>query len=208
MTAKQPKEKRTSDIVYVAIREFLEKGFENASMEGIARQAGLSKGGLYHHVRSKEDLLLYVNVKLSEPIEEMRQRARREPSPRRALRTYIASYLEFWRVRRQELFFFFLCMALALRNAELGRLYEEQSKETIRFFDELLVRGVAAAELPPHDTRARAIVLMSALDGIIGYQMFDPDRAFAAAERAIETALLAPPPPHDRRDHLDGEGSS
>lgn len=51
-----PKDKTASHIQVVAAMraEFLEKGFENASVRSIAARAGMSAAGLYRHYRNKE----------------------------------------------------------------------------------------------------------------------------------------------------------
>lgn len=54
---KYPEETR-SKIVDVATRLFLEKGYDNTSVQDIVGQlGGLSKGAIYHHFRSKEGIL-------------------------------------------------------------------------------------------------------------------------------------------------------
>ena len=44
-------------VVDVAVRVFLERGYDGASMGDIARAAGLGKSSLYHHIAGKEELL-------------------------------------------------------------------------------------------------------------------------------------------------------
>lgn len=44
-------------VIDAALRVFNQRGFEAASMQDIAREAGLSKSSIYHHVSSKEELL-------------------------------------------------------------------------------------------------------------------------------------------------------
>lgn len=44
-------------ILSVSAGLFLEKGFEKTSMQDIAEAAGLSKGAIYHHFNSKEDII-------------------------------------------------------------------------------------------------------------------------------------------------------
>jgi len=43
-------------IIETALSVFLTKGYEGASMNEIARQARITKGGIYHHFESKEHL--------------------------------------------------------------------------------------------------------------------------------------------------------
>ncbi len=41
----------------VALRVFAERGFDGASMENVAAEAGITKASIYHHVSGKEELL-------------------------------------------------------------------------------------------------------------------------------------------------------
>ena len=48
-------------IVSVAFRKFMEKGYEHTSIQDIIDNlGGLSKGAIYHHFKSKEDILMAV----------------------------------------------------------------------------------------------------------------------------------------------------
>lgn len=53
-----PKDKTKSHekIVEVAMKEFLEKGYEKASMKDVAIKVGMTSAGLYRHFESKEDM--------------------------------------------------------------------------------------------------------------------------------------------------------
>lgn len=52
--------RKRAAILDAARREFLEKGFGNATMAGVAAAAGVSVATLYRHARSKEDLFTEV----------------------------------------------------------------------------------------------------------------------------------------------------
>src|SRR6266699_3544258 len=54
---RQDRPTRQAQIFEAAARIFCEKGFDKASMGDISAALGLTKAGLYHHTRSKEDLL-------------------------------------------------------------------------------------------------------------------------------------------------------
>lgn len=44
-------------ILSVSAKLFLEKGFDKTSMHDIAETAGISKGAIYHHFRSKDEII-------------------------------------------------------------------------------------------------------------------------------------------------------
>lgn len=67
-------------ILEVATRLFMEKGYEHTSIQDIINGlGGLSKGAIYHHFKSKEDILIAVTDKMTEEsnkiLEEIRDRA-------------------------------------------------------------------------------------------------------------------------------------
>ena len=57
---KMPAEKRRSQLLKAAARIFGRKGYTRATTEDIARAAKLTKGSLYFHFKSKEDIFLAV----------------------------------------------------------------------------------------------------------------------------------------------------
>ena len=172
--------------------EFLDKGYEGSSMDSIARRAGLSKGGLYHHFRGKDEILLFVNQKLNEPVAVLMARAARRRSAAEALRYYIRIYLKYWRDRPKQLIFFFLSMTRVLDSGGVWGLYEQYAEQTISYFQGLLDRGVRSGEFSPHDTRARAVALMSALDGVVGYLVIDRKLKPGEVGRGFYEVLIGP----------------
>ena len=154
------------EIIQAAVDEFLEKGYEAASMDAIARRAGVSKGGLYHHFRSKDEILLYANQKLNEPVSDIKHRASRKTSAVAGLNFYIRSYLEYWRGRAKELAFYSLSMAKMLDSPELCRMYEHYLEHDIDYLKGFYQRGIASGEVIAHPARDSALLLQAALDGI------------------------------------------
>lgn len=65
-------EETVSLILDVAGRLFLEKGYEYTSIQDIIDNlGGLSKGAIYHHFRSKEDILIAVTDRMTEESNRM-----------------------------------------------------------------------------------------------------------------------------------------
>lgn len=64
-------------ILEVAFRLFMEKGYEHTSIQDIINQlGGLSKGAIYHHFKSKEDILVAVTNKMTEESNKMLEHIR------------------------------------------------------------------------------------------------------------------------------------
>lgn len=55
-----PAEQRRAQIVEAALACFADKGYRTTTMDDIVRASGLSKGSLYWHFRSKEEVFLAV----------------------------------------------------------------------------------------------------------------------------------------------------
>ena len=52
------------DIIDAAARVFGARGYERATLDEIAARIGMQKGSLYYHIKSKEELLLAIHMKL------------------------------------------------------------------------------------------------------------------------------------------------
>lgn len=53
-------EEKQKNIISAAVKEFGEKGFDNASTDVIAEVAGIAKGSLFHYFGSKKNLYLFI----------------------------------------------------------------------------------------------------------------------------------------------------
>ena len=175
MTRKLQKEIRVDSLLMAAVDEFLDKGYNGASMDAIARRAGVSKGGLYHHFANKEILLMYANQKLSEPAMLLMEKALSNPSPLQGLRDFIFGYLTYWATRPRELSFFFLSMSKALESPCLMEYYREYVKESVAFFIEMFERTNKEGKIKIDDPKAYGISLMGGLDGLASFAIIHPE---------------------------------
>ena len=57
-------------ILNTATQLFIQKGSEKTSMQDIAQTAGISKGAIYHHFKSKDEIVLAVLRSRQELMEE------------------------------------------------------------------------------------------------------------------------------------------
>ncbi len=173
MTKKETKDKRTKDILDAAIHEFVEKGYEATSMESIAARASLTKGGLYYHFNSKDDILIKANELFMEPVLAFMADAMGRPKTADGLAVYITQYLTYWTQHPRELSFIFLTMTKTISNQNLWHLYDGYTSQMIAFFEEIYRKGISAGEFKMFNVRSASITLIAALDGIIGYLVLD-----------------------------------
>jgi AcrR family transcriptional regulator len=187
---KENKEIRINGIIDAAVNEFIEKGYENASMESIASRAKLSKGGLYHHFKSKIEILLMVNMKFMEPIQDFMSQIETNPSVADALKLYISNYLTYWVKHQRELSLYFLTMNECFNNLQIMELYKESTREIFNYFEALFLRGQEQGIFKERDARAHAIALISCLDGFLGYVLIDSTLSIEKIEKEIQNVFI------------------
>ncbi len=190
MTRKEPKEKRIQAIIEAAVEVFLKKGYEGTSMEAIAKRAGLTKGGLYHHFKGKDEILQYVNDHFMEPVLQMMEKCRHNPSPTEGLREYIREYLNHWDEHTDEVVFTILSMVKIVSSRKMWPRAEAYASGVASFFESMLDLGVKAGELRPHDTGSRSWNLMAALDGITSYMIVSKDLTPESTAAYLEKVLI------------------
>jgi TetR/AcrR family transcriptional regulator, cholesterol catabolism regulator len=81
---------RVEEVVEVALRLFLERGYDNTPMSLLAKELRLTKAGIYHHFASKEDLLFLVHkTAMERGLKPVFEAAARESDPERRLRVFL-----------------------------------------------------------------------------------------------------------------------
>jgi AcrR family transcriptional regulator len=175
MVPRKSREVRINEITEAAIDVFLEKGYESTTMEVIAQRAGISKGGLYHYFDSKDMILIQANEKISTKVGELMETALKSSSVKEGILYYIEKYIRYWLENPRETAFLFLSMAKMLENQGLLKYYKQYTSEYITFFESAFTMGIQLGEFEPHNAKASAVTLMAALDGVLGYMLFDDD---------------------------------
>lgn len=176
-------------IIAAAARVFRTKGYHAATVQDIADAVGILKGSLYHHVKSKEDLL-YLIVK--EPIAQIYERmAEIVASDRPAgekLRHAIRAHLEAFDRYHPHLFVY-------LREREEMKLrFREQfklsPKQYERCWQQMLREGVKSGEFRPDlDVPVVAYGLLGMLNWL--HKWYDPRGRLGARAVADQFTALA-----------------
>lgn len=72
---------RKDKLFEVALDEFIEKGYDKASLNNILKKASISKGSFYYHFKNKGELYLYIFRKLHSFQHEYVDKWREENNP-------------------------------------------------------------------------------------------------------------------------------
>jgi len=192
MSKREPKEKRINDITTAAMDVFLKKGYEGTTMEAIAKKAGFSKGGLYHHFQSKDVILMAANQKMSGKMEEIILKASQCSCVKDGILYFIENYLRFWIEHPKETSFLFLSLAKVLDNQELLNYYHDYTVDYMNYFEEAFTMGIQSGEFIPHNVKTSAITLMAALDGILSYMIFDENLVLEEVVKYFQEKFIKP----------------
>jgi AcrR family transcriptional regulator len=93
-----PPRARSDELVEIAAKLFLERGYDATTMQEIADEMGILKGSVYHYVRTKEDLLwMIVEPRFTELVNNARAIVEQHDRPvlervRLALEAHAHSY--------------------------------------------------------------------------------------------------------------------
>jgi AcrR family transcriptional regulator len=86
--AAKPVVSRRDVILEVATRLFYEQGVANVGMRAIAEEVGIRPASLYHHFRSKEEILYALGIRVAEQwSDEARDLLHADSDPRAAIKT-------------------------------------------------------------------------------------------------------------------------
>jgi len=92
---KLPAEKRRAQLIKAATKIILKKGYDGATTEMIAREAGLTKGALYFHFGNKEDIFFaVVQSRGEEIIDNIVKALSEDTAPMKGLENMISTAID------------------------------------------------------------------------------------------------------------------
>lgn len=86
-------EVRQREVVDAAARVFSDRGYHATSIDDLVRATGLKKGGLYHYIDSKADLLVKIHERFIKPLLEQANAIAEEDLPAEVTLRKLASAL-------------------------------------------------------------------------------------------------------------------
>lgn len=134
------------ELLAVARREFVERGYGGASIRSIAQKTGVSLSAMYYHYASKQELLAAM---LNAGMDSFERRVRDEfeaedPTPTGRLLGYVASLVRFRTLEQEQS----QLVQTETRNLEPAHLeaYRERQRRSSEPLRQAVADGVASGE--------------------------------------------------------------
>ncbi|OPX87158.1 MAG: Fatty acid metabolism regulator protein [Pelotomaculum sp. PtaB.Bin104] len=160
------KELKKDFIADVALTCFLSTGYGGTSVDDIVRAAGISKGGLYWHFKSKEDIFLYLIKKCIKEYDQELVAPFSEDCPARdKLNKYVEFYLEKVDVSMIALIKEFLMQAKD--ETILNKLNDLiAGSERFQIIKNVVLEAVHKGEFKPVDVEEASYAFIGMFEGI------------------------------------------
>jgi AcrR family transcriptional regulator len=166
---KLPADKRRKQLLNAAFRLFLKKGYRVTTTEEIARRAGLTKGALYHHFKSKEDILYELVKNFSEKINEnFVSRVKKNMTPLDFLKLMVEHHKG---VAEPEIKDMLDIYSQSFRIARIRRYISRQIEEGLKLFSDNMAPDYTADK---KILKQLGIFIFALHDGLSVMKMFAP----------------------------------
>ncbi len=183
---------RRSELVAAARRVFGTHGFENATMDAIARQADVAKGTVYLYYRSKRDIYEATLRACMEDLEAVvGSHVEAAGSLQAAIAAFVAARVTYFQ-EHQDFFRMYVdeigsqVRAPRQRQTLCGAMIDRQT----RLLERLISAAVERREIRDVDPAATALALFDITRGLVARHLFSQGRSDTARDVAFLTDLI------------------
>lgn len=181
-------ERRRQEIADIAARVFAERGYHGTSVSDLVSATGLQRGGLYHYINGKEELLSLVHHRFIEPLlEESRAVLAEGEPPDKTLRMLMHVLLKIVEQYRNQVTVFLR----EWRNIKDHKAWEAIASARKEYEDivlGVLKRGSDEGMFSVPDQKMAGMALLGMIN--YTYQWFDPGGRVSADELADQMTSI------------------
>ncbi len=167
-------EERKAQILKAAITCFARKGYQQATMNDVAAEAGLSKGGVYWHFGSKQKLFVAL---LESVISDAESKLLQDTNSQASVRERLCSRLEAFTAFIQESQELISLQIDVWAQNKLDSQINQRAKCVYggfrRSLTQLIEQGIVNGEFKWVDSTALASILVALYDGLMVQWMID-----------------------------------
>ncbi|MGX6448958.1 TetR/AcrR family transcriptional regulator [Patulibacter sp. S7RM1-6] len=165
--------RRDAEVLAAATKVFYEKTYPEASVQDVADELGILKGSLYHYIKTKEDLLVWLCEDVHDDLDAFLAeiQAREDAEPLARLDAYVRSHVTFstGNLARVAVYHHDYDQLSAERSKELRRRRRRHDQYVAELIADAQERGeIARTESP----RVLSQLVFSVLTGV--YRWYRP----------------------------------
>lgn len=159
------------NLLNAALQAFSQRGYAATRLEDIARDAGVTRGAIYHHFGGKEELYKALVAEKSTGINQLAEEVLSgDGSPLELLRRFLISMFQYAEQDED----YRALLQLHINKVEISEGLESIVEETIAgrrqlaaYFQELLQQGIRSGEIRPDlPSETAAFALVSFINGV------------------------------------------
>ena len=180
---KEDAEQTRLKIIAAALELFSRNGYSNTTLAMIADSAGFSRGPIYWHFKSKDELYEAVLAYSQEPLEQLIEQSRQlAGDPQAALEHFVGEWFRLLLDERWYRQSFEILLNKTELTAQMASTLKRERKLT-RAMVQLLEELIAKAHADEGSARSLALLLYSSLMGITHTWLLSP-KLFSLREQA------------------------
>ncbi|HAB06216.1 MAG TPA: TetR family transcriptional regulator, partial [Alcanivorax sp.] len=180
---KEDAEQTRLKIIAAALELFSRNGYTNTTLAMIADSAGFSRGPIYWHFKSKDELYVAVLAYSQEPLEQLIEQSRQlAGDPQAALEHFVGEWFRLLLDERWYRQSFEILLNKTELTAQMASTLKRERKLT-RAMVQLLEELIAKAHADEGSARSLALLLYSSLMGITHTWLLSP-KLFSLREQA------------------------
>ncbi|MDH5681826.1 MAG: TetR/AcrR family transcriptional regulator [Spirochaetota bacterium] len=161
----EPKDNKEVQILEAARKCFIAKGFHKTSLQDVANEAGISKGGLYFYFKSKDELLVRLmehvinqiakEMQYEDTIKDLIENPTMENFKNMIKRQLTTKKSELF---KNDMPLFLELWLLSTRSAEIRETFMEKEKEKLDLYKMIFANAVKNKEIVDVDPELAAHV--------------------------------------------------
>jgi len=167
MNAIEKKRDRKESIFEAAVHCFNENGYYETTIDTIAAEAKISKGGIYYHFKSKKSLFIELfRYRVYKYFNFLKRYAAEIDDPEERLRIFINKASS---IQKENSDFFKFCiefLSMGVRDSEIRDLMTDFYKESVGTFKNYVDEGIRIGRFNPHDSEKTALAIYFLFMGV------------------------------------------
>ena len=167
-------DERKSQIIAAAEDVFTQKGFDEARMDDIAEETGLSKGTLYLYFKSKDDIIIAILDRIFQrEFKAFEQMDLSTISATEAINLFVDTVSKDIKIMLRLMPIAYEFLALAFRNKTVQKALKVYVNRYMDVLVPIIENGIASGEFKEVDPKEVAIAMGAILEGTILIWVYD-----------------------------------